>query len=143
MSLHLEREDFFDKFDLCLRKFNRARNQMDLLDWRIKDTKIRCDRAVKNRNNRFRYTLQQRLKVLTGVKTMYYMYASKMADEMDEMNQGMLGYLPAERIRTIYMAAANRNSEAAVNAGMLPDNAADQVSSEETDSDDEEEASIL
>ena len=33
--------------------------------------------------------------------------------------------------------------EASVDAGMLPDNAADQVSSEETDSDDEEGASIL
>ena len=90
MSLHpedQEAERLQDKFNLWLRKFHRATDQLSLLDQRIKDMKIR--HAIKNQKNAFRYTLRQRLTVLFGVKMMYFEYASTMADEMDEMYQGM------------------------------------------------------
>ena len=104
MSLHPEDQEIEhlqDKFNLWLCKFHRATDQLSLLDQRIKDMKIRHGRAIKNQKNAFRYTLRQRLTVLFCVKMMYFEYAGKMADEMDEMYQGM---------REIYCADADGNS---------------------------------
>ena len=142
MSLHLEdqeRDHLSEKINLCYRKFNRACDQMTLLDQRISDTKMRYNRAIKNRNNAFRYTLRQRLAVLSGVKMMYYEYASKMADEMDDMRQGVHGSLTAEQFREIYGVDddADGDTEDSADAGMQ----SDQGSGMETDSD--EEASII
>ena len=114
MSLHPEDQEIehlSEKFDLCLRKFHRASNQMDLLDQRIKDTKIRHNRAIKNRKRAFCYTLRQRLGVLFSVKMMYYEYASKMADELDKTRDNMQRHLSAQRSGEISDADADGNSE--------------------------------
>ena len=50
---------------------------------------------------------------------MYYEYASKMADEMDDMRQGVQGQLSAEQFREIYGADdTDGDSENSADAGM-------------------------
>ena len=86
-STDLDCLDLQGQFQLSHRKFNRACDQMSLLDQRIKDMQVRYQRAIKNKNNTARYTLRQRLAVMTGVKMMFYGYASAQADKMDALRE--------------------------------------------------------
>ena len=86
-STDLDCLDLQGQFQLSHRKFNRACDQMSLLDQRIKDMQVRYQRAIKNKKNAARYTLRQRLAVMTGVKMMFYEYASAQADNMDTLRE--------------------------------------------------------
>ena len=89
MSTDLDCQDLESQFQLSNRKFNRACDQMSLLDQRIKDMQVRYQRAIKNKKNATRYTLRQHLAVMTGVKMMFYEYASAQADKMDALREKM------------------------------------------------------
>ena len=88
-STAVDCQDLQSHFQLSHRKFSRACDQMSLLDQRIKDMQIRYHRALKNKKNTFRYNLRQRLAVMTGVKMMFYEYASAQADKMDALRDQM------------------------------------------------------
>ena len=88
-STDIDCQDLQSQFQLSHRKFNRACDQMSLLDQRIKDMQVRYQRAIKNKKNAARYTLRQRLAVMTGVKMMFYEYASAQADNMDVLREKM------------------------------------------------------
>ena len=88
-STDVDCQDLQSQFQLSHRKFNRACDQMSLLDQRIKDMQVRYQRAIKNKKNAARYTLRQRLAVMTGVKMMFYEYASAQADKMDALREKM------------------------------------------------------
>jgi len=68
-------------------KFERACQQIVLLDQKIKDLEVRYRRAVKNKKNSFRYNLRLRLSVVTGVKMMYHHYASTKAEELTRLRR--------------------------------------------------------
>lgn len=68
-------------------KFDRACQQIILLDQKIKDLEVRYRRAVKNKKNSFRYNLRLRLSVVTGVKMMYHHYASTKAEEINKLRR--------------------------------------------------------
>lgn len=68
-------------------KFERACQQIVLLDQKIKDLEVRYRRAVKNKKNSFRYNLRLRLSVVTGVKMMYHHYASTRAEELSRLRR--------------------------------------------------------
>ena len=89
MSTDLDCQELESQFQLSHRKFTRACDQMSLLDQRIKDMQVRYQRAIKNKKNAARYTLRQRLAVMTGVKMMFYEYASAQADKMDALREKM------------------------------------------------------
>ena len=89
MSTDLDCQDLESQFQLSHRKFNRACDQMSLLDQRIKDMQVRYQRAIKNKKNAARYTLRQHLTVMTGVKMMFYEYASTQANKMDALREKM------------------------------------------------------
>ena len=82
-------DDLQNEFAHTHRKFNRACDQMTLLDQRIKDMQVRYKRAMRNNKNAFKYTLRQRLAVITGIKMMFYEYASAQADKMDDLREQM------------------------------------------------------
>ena len=88
-STDIDCQDLQSQFQLSHRKFNRACDQMSLLDQRIKDMQVRYQRAIKNKKNAARYTLRQRLAVMTGVKMMFYEYATAQADTMDTLREKM------------------------------------------------------
>jgi len=68
-------------------KFDRACQQIALLDQKIRDLEVRYKRAVKNKKNSFRYNLRLRLSVVTGVKMMYHHYASTKAEELSRIRR--------------------------------------------------------
>lgn len=68
-------------------KFERACQQIALLDQKIRDLEVRYKRAVKFKKNSFRYNLRLRLSVVTGVKMMYHHYASTKAEELTKIRR--------------------------------------------------------
>ncbi|OWF52593.1 hypothetical protein KP79_PYT04058 [Mizuhopecten yessoensis] len=68
-------------------KFDRACQQIALLDQKIRDLEVRYKRAVKHKKNSFRYNLRLRLSVVTGVKMMYHHYASTKAEELSRIRR--------------------------------------------------------
>ncbi|CAL1529766.1 unnamed protein product [Lymnaea stagnalis] len=76
-----------EKMNEARSKFERACQQIVLLDQKIKDLEIRYKRAVKNKKNSFRYNLRLRLSVVTGVKMMYHHYASTKAEELTRLRR--------------------------------------------------------
>jgi tRNA(Phe) wybutosine-synthesizing methylase Tyw3 len=95
-STALDCQDLQGLFQMSHRKFQRACTQMSLLDDRIKDMQTRYRRAIKNNKNAFRYSLRQRLAVMSGVKMMFYEYASAQADKMDALRDQMEDQLYAQ-----------------------------------------------
>ncbi|KAL8613221.1 hypothetical protein ACOMHN_001546 [Nucella lapillus] len=68
-------------------KFEKACQQIVLLDQKIRDLEVRYKRAVKHKKNSFRYNLRLRLSVVTGVKMMYHHYASTKAEELTRLRR--------------------------------------------------------
>ena len=63
------------------KKFERAYQQIVLLEQKMRDLEVRYKRAVKHKKNSFRYNLRLRLSIVTGMKMMYHQYASTKAEE--------------------------------------------------------------
>lgn len=76
-----------EKMNEARTKFERACQQIVLLDQKIKDLDIRYRRAVERKKNSFRYNLRLRLSVVTGVKMMYHHYASTKAEEVTRLRR--------------------------------------------------------
>uniref|UniRef100_A0A0B7ADZ9 Uncharacterized protein n=1 Tax=Arion vulgaris TaxID=1028688 RepID=A0A0B7ADZ9_9EUPU len=76
-----------EKMNEARSKFDRACQQIILLDQKIKDLEVRYRRAVKHKKNSFRYNLRLRLSVVTGVKMMYHHYASTKAEEINKLRR--------------------------------------------------------
>ena len=56
----------FDKLSDAQRKFDKAVDQISVLDLQLRDLETRYKRAVKNKKNSFRYNLRLKLSVVTG-----------------------------------------------------------------------------
>lgn len=76
-----------EKLNDAQAKFEKACQQIVLLDQKIKDLEVRYKRAVKHKKNSFRYNLRLRLSVVTGVKMMYHHFASTKADELHRLHR--------------------------------------------------------
>ena len=70
-------------------KFNRACDQISLLQQRVKDVQVRQKRAIKNNKHSFSRLLKQRLVIMSSVKSMFHEYAARLADQMDELRTEM------------------------------------------------------
>jgi hypothetical protein len=67
------------------RKFQRACEQILLLNNQILDLQSRYDRAVSDRQRSWRYHLRLRIATVEGIRNMYYEYACLRADELDDL----------------------------------------------------------
>lgn len=78
-------------------KFQRACSQVLVLNNFVQDLQKRYDRAVKENNRFYRYTLRLRLCSVEGIRNMYYEYAQATADKIEGMEDKMreLGVEPA------------------------------------------------
>ena len=81
--------DMRARWQTCRRKFTHACTQMNLLDQRIEDCQVRYNRAVQSGKGSFRYNLRLRLAVMTGVKMMFYEYASEMANQLESLRMAI------------------------------------------------------
>ncbi|KAL3870284.1 hypothetical protein ACJMK2_038360 [Sinanodonta woodiana] len=86
-STALDNTHLQEKLSDAQLKFEKACQQIVLLDQKIKDLEVRYKRAVRNKKNSFRYNLRLRLSVVTGVKMMYHHYASTKAEELTRLHR--------------------------------------------------------
>ena len=83
-------EDLTSEIRQLDRKFRRACDQILLLNNQIEDLQTRYDRAMKANRRSFRYSLRLRLATLEGVRNMFYEYASRCADELEELQNQLI-----------------------------------------------------
>lgn len=83
----IDRDALQEKLNDAQLKFERACQQIVLLDQKIKDLEVRYKRAVQRRQNSFRYNLRLKLSVYTGIKMMYHHYAGTKADELTVLHR--------------------------------------------------------
>ncbi|KAK6188384.1 hypothetical protein SNE40_004565 [Patella caerulea] len=76
--------------------FKRAKEQVDLLDRKIRDTEIRYHRAVEAERKSFRYVLRQRLLVIERVRQYYEEFATRKADEIRIVWRQLFGRITDE-----------------------------------------------
>ena len=72
-------------------KFKRACTQVVLLNNQLDEWKIRCERAVKAKNQAFGYNLRLKMSVAESVRLMFYEYASRKADEITMLKCQLYG----------------------------------------------------
>lgn len=72
------------------RRFRKACDQIILLNNQIEALQLRYDRAMKANRRSFRYSLRLRLATLEGVRNMYYEYATRQADELEELQNELI-----------------------------------------------------
>ena len=70
-------------------KFKKACQQLRLLNSWIERLQTRYDRAASANKRSHRYSLRIKLCVIEGVRNMFYEYALRMADQLDDMRQQM------------------------------------------------------
>lgn len=73
-------------------KFDKACQQIIVLDQQVRDLETLYKRAVKSKKNAFRYNLRLKLSVITGVKMMYHHYAGTQAEEISRVRRILSGY---------------------------------------------------
>lgn len=79
------------RFDTVDRKFRRARQQIQLLNNKIHDIQGRYDQAYKADSRSFRYTYRLQLSTLEGIRNAFYEYACQRADDLEELQQVLIG----------------------------------------------------
>lgn len=90
----VEGEDSVDatmeKMRVLDKKFRRACKQIMLLNQCIEDKQTRYNRAHRNNQRSWRYTLRLQLATLEGMRNMFYEYAHKRADELEALQDAMV-----------------------------------------------------
>ena len=76
--------------------FNRACNEISVLDQKLNDVQVRYERANRDVNRSMRYHLRLRLATLEGIRNVFYEYCVKKADEINSL-RASLGIIPMER----------------------------------------------
>lgn len=74
-------------------KFEKACTQLRTLNAKIADVQLRYDRAASINQRAFRYSLRIQLVELEGVRNMFWQYARKRAEQLDNMKQLILASL--------------------------------------------------
>ena len=78
------------KYEQMTQKFDRACQQIILLNNKIVDCQVRYDRAVVSDNNLWRYLLRLRLMTFEGVRNMIYEYARQQSELIVEMQDELV-----------------------------------------------------
>ena len=79
-------------FTMAVLKFQHACKQVMLLNNRIRAQQSRYDRAKRDNQRSFRYTIRLRISTLEGVRNVFYEYACKAAEEVEDL-QDQVFYL--------------------------------------------------
>lgn len=77
-------------YQVMTRKFDKACQQIILLNNTIVDCQVRYDRAVASSNNLGRYLLRLRLMTYEGVRNMIYEYARQKSELIVEMQDQLV-----------------------------------------------------
>lgn len=83
-------EEVIAKMRLLDRKFQHSCRQIMLLNHRIKEKQRRYDRAYKEHQRSWRYTLRLQLATMEGMRNMFYEYAYRRADELEALQDELV-----------------------------------------------------
>lgn len=72
------------------KKFRKACLQIRMLNRHIEEIQIRYDRAFSSGRRSFRYTHRLKLATYEGMRNMYYEYACRRADELEQMQDTLI-----------------------------------------------------
>jgi hypothetical protein len=71
-------------------KFRRSCHHIRMLNRRIEDIQVRYDRAFSTGRRSFRYSHRLKLATYEGMRNMYYEYACRRADELEQMQEVLI-----------------------------------------------------
>jgi hypothetical protein len=71
-------------------KFRRSCHHIRMLNRRIEDIQVRYDRAFSAGRRSFRYSHRLKLATYEGMRNMYYEYACRRADELEQMQEVLI-----------------------------------------------------
>ena len=80
-------------YDLILRirhidrKFRRARKQILILNDRIESLIVRYQRSTVEKKRSFRYAMRMQAATVEGVRNMFYEYAKRQCEDMDNLQE--------------------------------------------------------
>ena len=86
----MDSEELLSRMRTLNKKFKNACNQVILLNNQIEHLQVRYDRAVQCNKRSYRYFLRLRLATLEGIRNMFYEYACRRADQLDEMQDQLV-----------------------------------------------------
>ena len=69
------------------RKFRRARKQIVVLNNRIESLIVRFDRSTQQKRKSFRYATRMQVATVEGVRNMFYEYARRQCEDMDDLQE--------------------------------------------------------
>ena len=72
------------------KKFRKACLQIRMLNRHIEEIQVRYDRAFSSGRRSFRYTHRLKLATFEGMRNMYYEYACRRADELEQMQDSLI-----------------------------------------------------
>ena len=71
--------------DIIVPKFQKACQQVRQMNKKIENLQIRYDRAKRDHQKSFRYTLRLQIATVEGVRNAFYEYACKVGAEIEEL----------------------------------------------------------
>lgn len=83
-------EGMLVSFQVLDTKFRRACHHIRTLNRQIEEFQIRYDRAFATGRRSFRYTHRLKLATFEGMRNMYYEYACRRADELEQMQSVLI-----------------------------------------------------
>ncbi|KAK6177889.1 hypothetical protein SNE40_012763 [Patella caerulea] len=73
-------------------RFHRAYEQIVLLDNKLKDLQVRYNRAKRDGNRSFCYTIRLKMSGVQGVRNVYRQYIEKKAEQILQFRQILQGF---------------------------------------------------
>ncbi len=86
----MEIHQLFQEFQTLDRKFHKACEQIRLLNRHINDLQTRYDKAFRNNQRSFRYSLRLKLATYESVRNMYHEYARRRAEELEIIKDALI-----------------------------------------------------
>lgn len=90
MAVNLSDERMMAEFKQLDKKFRRACHHIRMLNRQVEDFQVRYDRAFASGRRSFRYTHRLKLATFEGMRNMYYEYACRRADELEQMQEVLI-----------------------------------------------------
>lgn len=83
-------EQMLHSFQVLDTKFRRACHHIRVMNRQIEDFQVRYDRAFASGRRSFRYTHRLKLATFEGMRNMYYEYACRRADQLEQMQNVLI-----------------------------------------------------
>jgi uncharacterized radical SAM superfamily Fe-S cluster-containing enzyme len=81
----MEREILEQALDAVVPKFQRACDQVRRLNSHIQSLQVRYDRAKRDNQRSFRYSLRLKIATVEGVRNTYYEYACEIGAQVEDL----------------------------------------------------------